>query len=553
MSGLNQHTYNEAKAYVQKTDKNGVSLYDTITNMILQMMDEKPSGAQATTIDDFKQYFINNQVDTFAQKKGEFSSNSRKEPLHPEKLNRAHNIVDDLIMAASKTNNTSNNGDFISSLLNTKRLLSYEGVGLSEDELYLIGLSMNNFNNEKKFKTCKLFGKIYGTYSDYIIMQTEFVKQSETVKPTDEQLYDPDYLPSEEGSFKGCNRYSYWVCEFAGAEWKLLPDVSPQQINVARKINQYLTGDLSRNLEDTYPSFPGTEANYLRAQIARIQHGASIAPTGYFKEFEKEEEEEEEEELEEGQVAKEKPRIPEPETMLETEYEAKDIADFMKSDAWSHYEKNILLQGRCYKWVTPKPKTEGDEDEDEDADDEGEEGENAKDPEIPILRAANEDRLFKNIKPPKIPKPPKPKTDDDEDDPEEEPEEEEEDEEEGAPSKPGCHKLQGLSFNLHSGKNETGMVAHSFVTVKNSFWPGHYTYINSDNTFGSIYIGNGLKQLDSPYTPPLPPPVLMEAADLKEVQDPRVGLEKALLNGEELPEDDAEDKDGDDDDEEDDD
>jgi len=32
----------------------------------------------------------------------------------------------------------------------------------------------------------------------------------------------------------------------------------------------------------SYPPFPGTEANYLRAQIARISAGTHISPIGYY-------------------------------------------------------------------------------------------------------------------------------------------------------------------------------------------------------------------------------------------------------------------------------
>ena len=42
-----------------------------------------------------------------------------------------------------------------------------------------------------------------------------------------------------------------------------------------------------------YPPFPGTESNYLRAQIARISAGTHISPLGFYQ-FDEEEEEEEE-------------------------------------------------------------------------------------------------------------------------------------------------------------------------------------------------------------------------------------------------------------------
>lgn len=43
----------------------------------------------------------------------------------------------------------------------------------------------------------------------------------------------------------------------------------------------------------SYPPFPGNEANYLRAQIARISATTHISPLGYYM-FEEEEEEEDE-------------------------------------------------------------------------------------------------------------------------------------------------------------------------------------------------------------------------------------------------------------------
>lgn len=45
----------------------------------------------------------------------------------------------------------------------------------------------------------------------------------------------------------------------------------------------------------TYPTFPGTEKNYLRAQIARISAATQISPLGFYT-FNEEEEPEAEEE-----------------------------------------------------------------------------------------------------------------------------------------------------------------------------------------------------------------------------------------------------------------
>ena len=61
----------------------------------------------------------------------------------------------------------------------------------------------------------------------------------------------------------------------------------------ARVICKLLTGDLDAAV-DTYPPFPGTERNYLRAQVARITAGTQISPANYFTTGDEEEEEPEE-------------------------------------------------------------------------------------------------------------------------------------------------------------------------------------------------------------------------------------------------------------------
>ncbi len=65
----------------------------------------------------------------------------------------------------------------------------------------------------------------------------------------------------------------------AGADWRRMPPVTPAHIVAARKIRKYFTGRAEAPLV-TYPPFPGTEINYLRAQIARISAATHISPIG---------------------------------------------------------------------------------------------------------------------------------------------------------------------------------------------------------------------------------------------------------------------------------
>jgi radial spoke head protein 4A len=70
--------------------------------------------------------------------------------------------------------------------------------------------------------------------------------------------------------------------------------VTAEQISTSRKIRKFFTGRLEAPIV-SFPPFPGNEANYLRAQIARISAGTHISPNGYYK-FDEENEGDAEEE-----------------------------------------------------------------------------------------------------------------------------------------------------------------------------------------------------------------------------------------------------------------
>ena len=56
----------------------------------------------------------------------------------------------------------------------------------------------------------------------------------------------------------------------------------------ARVICKLFTGHLDTPIV-SFPPFPGTERNYLRAQVARITAGTHISPMNYFSVAEEEE------------------------------------------------------------------------------------------------------------------------------------------------------------------------------------------------------------------------------------------------------------------------
>ncbi|TNJ28308.1 Radial spokehead-like protein [Giardia muris] len=85
---------------------------------------------------------------------------------------------------------------------------------------------------------------------------------------------------------EGVNRFEYFVTtniivDQIGAKvvWEQLPDLEARQLQLSRFIAVRLSGDLRRRVHDRIPPFPGCEAHYLRCLIARIKHGAELAPS----------------------------------------------------------------------------------------------------------------------------------------------------------------------------------------------------------------------------------------------------------------------------------
>lgn len=115
----------------------------------------------------------------------------------------------------------------------------------------------------------------------------------------------------------------YWVTSDLLGDWIQLPDCQPHHIIFARLFKKKLTGDLNASI-DTCPPFPGKERHLLRAQLARIQHAAQLAPKGMF---------EVDEESQEVKFTEEQP--------------AMDTETLKTLENWSHFWPGILKAGRC--------------------------------------------------------------------------------------------------------------------------------------------------------------------------------------------------------------
>ncbi|XP_029058260.1 radial spoke head protein 6 homolog A isoform X2 [Monodon monoceros] len=268
-------------------------------------------------------------------------------------------------------------GTAVPNIMEKAFYLEQAGVGLSSDESFRIFMALKQLVGQQPIHTCRFWGKILGLSRSYLVAEVEFREGEEEVEETmeggevmeahgeeesdegdegEEKATDvipkptwkpPPVVPKEE-SRNGANKYLYFVCNEPGQPWVRLPHVTPTQIVQARKIKKLFTGFLDAPVI-SYPPFPGNEANYLRAQIARISAATHISPLGFYQ-FSEEEGDEEEEGGAGRDSYEENP-----------DFEGIPVLELVDSMAnWVHHTQHILPQGRC-TWVNPLQKTEEEE------------------------------------------------------------------------------------------------------------------------------------------------------------------------------------------------
>ncbi|XP_073405450.1 radial spoke head protein 6 homolog A-like isoform X3 [Dendrobates tinctorius] len=416
----------------------------------------------------------------------------------PPTFNKAESLRALFSRGGGEADETEGDGEMTESplpnLYDLAHLLQQGGVNLGRDETVRIALAMKRLTDTRPLQYCRFWGKILGTGGSYLVAEVQFregedeeadddaeeeekatadEEEDEEEKEEAEDLppkstYRPPPVVPREDNGTGANKYVYFVCTEAGAEWLRLPPVTPAQITVARKIRRLFTGNLDAPVI-TYPPFPGSEANLLRAQIARISAGTHVSPLGYYQFGE--EEGEEEEEGEARDTYEENP-----------EFEGIPVPDLVESlSSWVHHVQHILPQGRCV-WLNTAVKSE--EELEEEGEEEEKEDEEEPEPEVgpPLLTPLSEDAEINNTPP------------------------------------------------WTASVSSTHIPQYALAVLRSNLWPGAYT-ISSPKKFENIYFGWGMKYSPEGYSPPAPPPPQLEypsGPEISEGVDPTVEEEQAL-------------------------
>uniref|UniRef100_A0A8V0YSE6 Radial spoke head component 4A n=1 Tax=Gallus gallus TaxID=9031 RepID=A0A8V0YSE6_CHICK len=480
-----------AKAYLlQSSLTSGLNLYDHLVNVLTKILDERPA----------------NPVDIFENISKDVKAAQFQKKM--DTLRDEHEILPSFESAEIRRNLffKSDAGDEereeelgeipLPNVMETAFYFEQGGIGLSRDETYLIFLALKKLVSVQPIQTCRFWGRILGREKNYIIAEVQFREGEEEEETEEEEVIDegdkrmdevededeekekneppkstykpPPVIPKEENG-TGANKHVYFVCNEPGEPWVKLPPVTPAQIVCARKIKKFFTGRLDAPIV-SFPPFPGNEANYLRAQIARISAGTHVSPLGYYR-FSEEEGDEDEEGGGGRDDYEENP-----------DFEPLSAFEMVESlSTWVHHVPSILKQGRCV-WFNPLQKTE---------EEEGEEEEEEKD-EVP-------DELQQETGPPLL----TPLSEDE-----------------------GIQNIPAWTVSL-----STRLIPQYAVAIlRSNRWPGAYAFA-CGTKFGNIYFGWGHKYSLGNHTPALPPPVQPEypnGPEIREAADPTVEEELAF-------------------------
>ncbi|CAM4545727.1 unnamed protein product [Lepidochelys olivacea] len=484
-----------AKAYLMKSStKSGLNLYDHLAHMLTKILDERPINAVdiiENISKDVKWAQFQKKMDTLRDE---------HEMLPTYELAEKYKAL--FLKGTGEGGDQEPEEEITDSplpnVMETAFYFEQAGVGLSMEENYHIFLALKQLVSMQPIQTCRFWGKILGLEMNYIVAEVEYREGEEEEEIEEEEVIEeggkegsedkdeeedeekeedeppkstykpPPVVPKEENR-TGTNKFIYFVCNEPGKPWVKLPPVTPAQIVASRKIKKFFTGRLDAPIV-SYPPFPGNEANYLRAQIARISAGTQISPLGFYQ-FGEEEGDEEEEGGGGRDTYEENP-----------DFETISVMELVDSISnWVHHVQNILMQGRC-SWINPSQKSEEEEEE-------GEEEEKAEEPDEPrpevgppLLTPLSEDAEIQNIPP----------------------------------------WTSQLSTNL--------VPQYAIAVLQSNLWPGAYSYAIGKK-FDNIYLGWGHKYSPDNYSPSMPPPVQTEypsGPEITEMNDPTVEEEQAL-------------------------
>lgn len=344
--------FETAKAYLQKVDKSGRTVYDHITSVILDIVKDKPENP----LEAFESISVRiksaatdptvyKEIPSLAESSAEF-----------KKLHASVKATANLISPEYNDDDEEPEPMLIPDIVAESQLLEGAGVNLGAEEVYKLTLSIQRFASVHAVEDVRFVGKIFGTHADYYVIEgrpLEFPEEAE----------ESDATKTVEPWGEGANETVFYVTNSPESAWTALPQLQPDWVTVARASRRFFTGNLAAPVPG-FPHFVDNEAAYLRAQLQRIVAATWVSPKGFYVP---------------DDAANELNDV----VRKDEEYDAAaDPGELLFPDSWAHHRAHILKQGRTTPWVDPDA-----------AEDEDQPSADAEEPEEPIpkLRSVAED------------------------------------------------------------------------------------------------------------------------------------------------------------------
>ncbi|CAF4111362.1 unnamed protein product, partial [Adineta steineri] len=232
----NEDAYIDAKAYLLKTnDYRDISLYDQLA-IIIENVLQNPQNNIHELFEKLEYPIVQSNLRTAKD-----NTDLIITKIHAQLLQGKENYLlksKDYVIKA------------VPHLMDIANHCSNAGYGIHTTEMILIWSAMKRLNNQINCTEMKFWGKIFGIYCDYYIVQIQHEKEitfdeidisereqklkvKKISKHTNHQLSDQKLsteIPGEPHGI-GTNQYTYFVTNSPGLPWIKLPNVKPATIN----------------------------------------------------------------------------------------------------------------------------------------------------------------------------------------------------------------------------------------------------------------------------------------------------------------------------------
>jgi radial spoke head protein 4/6 len=237
-----------AKALLQRKEGDA-SAYDLLTEVVLKILSDQPANAVSA----FEELSASVKASAFPisapdARAGGGSGAAQLAEAKAERRDKLEALFklpggDDESAAPEPVQNFSDDAHY----------LEWAGVSFGRTQAFRLHLALKHLAAKQPVRSLRFWGKIFGTTADY------WVAECEADAPEDEPEDAKDALGNAvHRTGDGPNKHVYFVCGEIGDEWTRLPNVTPHQVIVARKIRRFFSGRLDAAVS-SHPPFPGGE------------------------------------------------------------------------------------------------------------------------------------------------------------------------------------------------------------------------------------------------------------------------------------------------------